>query len=453
MRPLFATALRDPISAIGIALTTAAGLLFVFLLVVQLAGFLDGPYAGIVVFVMVPALFVVGLVLIPIGLSIERRRARAGRVEPVWPSIDLNDPAIRRTVLFMAGATVVNLAIVSLASYGAVEYTSSQQFCGQACHSVMEPEFVAHQSGAHGRVHCVACHVGSGAGGFLTAKLNGTRQLALALTGTHRRPIPTPIENLPSVVGSCENCHQPDRFVGDVIKVIYEHADDEANTQTKTMLRIHVGGPIGGTGTGSGIHWHMNRANQVEFVALDEKREQIPYVRVSTGDGTVREYFAEGVTPAALEGKPRRRMDCLDCHSRPAHRFGTTPERAVDAALGASQLVGKIPFLRREAVRALRAEYVSQDIAIREIDRTIRDAVNARLPHSFEEADLRRAIAVTQEIYRRNVFPSMKVGWGTYANQIGHTTSSGCFRCHDDSHKTTSGLAIRQECELCHTIE
>jgi hypothetical protein len=376
-----------------------------------------------------------------------------GRAAPTWPSIDLNDPGIRRTVLFVAGATVVNLAIVSLASYGAVEYTGSQQFCGQACHAIMEPEFVAHQSGLHGNVRCVACHVSPGAGGFVTAKLNGTRQLAHALMGTYARPIPTPIENLPSVVGSCESCHHPDRFVGDVIKVLYEHADDEANTQTTTTLRIHVGGPIGGTGTGTGIHWHMNRANQVEYVALDEKREQIPYVRVATPDGTVREYFAEGVTPAALEGKPRRRMDCLDCHSRPAHSFGTTPERAVDAALGASQLVGKIPFLRREAVRALRAEYVSQDIAMREIDRTIRDAVNAKLPHNFEEAHLRRAVAVTQEIYRRNIFPSMKVGWGTYQNQIGHTTSTGCFRCHDDGHKTREGLAIRQECELCHTIE
>ena len=453
MRPLFAAAVRNPISAIGIALTTAAGLLFVFLLLAQFAGFLDGPYAGIVVFIMVPALFVVGLVFIPIGVSIERRRARAGLAPPAWPSINLNEPAIRRTVLFIAGATVVNVAIVALASYGAVEYTSSQQFCGQACHTVMEPEFAAHQAGPHGRVHCVACHVGSGAGGFLRAKLNGTRQLGLALTGGYQRPIPTPIENLPSVVGSCENCHHPDRFVGDVIKVIYEHADDEANTQTKTTLRIHVGGPIGGTGTGSGIHWHMNRANQVEYVALDDKREQIQYVRVSSEDGMVREYFAEGVTPASLEGKPRRRMDCLDCHSRPAHRFGTTPEREVDAALGANQFNAKIPFIRRETVRALRAEYVSQDIAMREIERSIRDALNARLPHSFEEADLRQAISVTQSIYRSNVFPAMKVGWGTYANQIGHTTSTGCFRCHDESHKTTGGLAIRQECELCHTIE
>jgi hypothetical protein len=62
-------------------------------------------------------------------------------------------------------------------------------------------------------------------------------------------------------------------------------------------------------------------------------------------------------------------------------------------------------------------------------------------------------MAVTQRIYQTNVFPGMEVGWGTYADQLGHTTSTGCFRCHDESHKTKEGLAIRQECELCHTIE
>jgi hypothetical protein len=197
----------------------------------------------------------------------------------------------------------------------------------------------------------------------------------------------------------------------------------------------------------------MNRANAVEYVALDEKREQIPYVRVSTPDGTVREYFADGVTAADLEGRPRRRMDCLDCHSRPAHRFGAAAERELDAAIGTGQISTKIPFIRREAVRALNAYYVSQDVAMREIERAIRDAVNARPAHAFDEADLRRAIGVTQAIYRTNVFPSMKVGWGTYTTQIGHTVATGCFRCHDDSHKTTTGVAIRQDCELCHTVE
>jgi hypothetical protein len=449
----FVAALRNPISRVGVALTTASALLFIVLLLLQSVGLLDGPYSGILVFILVPAFFVVGLLLIPIGRWLERRRIAAGGAAPEWPRLDLNDPAIRRAVFLVVAATFINLAIVSIASYGTVKYTESQSFCGQACHSVMEPEFVAHEMGMHGRVHCVACHVGPGAGGFLTAKLNGTRQLALAISGTHARPIPTPIEGLPSVANSCESCHQPDRFVGDVIKVFYEHADDEANTQTKTTVRLHVGGPIAGTGSGAGIHWHMNRANVVEYVATDEKREQIPYVRMSTPDGRVREYFAEGVTRAQVDGKPRRQMDCLDCHNRPAHRFAASPEREVDAAMGAGQINPKIPFIRREAVRALRASYATRDVAFSEIDRSIRAAMNTRLPHAFEEGDLRRAIGVTQSIYRASVFPAMKVGWGTYTDQMGHTTSMGCFRCHDDGHKTSDGLAIRQECELCHTIE
>jgi hypothetical protein len=51
------------------------------------------------------------------------------------------------------------------------------------------------------------------------------------------------------------------------------------------------------------------------------------------------------------------------------------------------------------------------------------------------------------------VFPLMRVTWGTYPNQLGHIDTPGCFRCHDDSHKTKDGKAISQDCELCHAIE
>jgi hypothetical protein len=453
MRSRLAAALRHPASAVGVALTTASGFLFLILLSIQALGFLENPYTGILVFLIVPALFLLGLLLIPIGLRLERRRERTGVTAPAWPRIDLNDPAQRHALLIVAALTLANVVILSVASYGAVEYSESQQFCGQACHAVMEPESTAHQSGPHARVHCVACHVGPGPGGFIAAKLNGTRQLWLASTGTFSRPIPTPLESMPDVRMSCEQCHWPDRFVGDKVKVLYEHANDEANTETKTTVRLHVGGPVSGSGSGSGIHWHMNRANEIEYVALDEKREQIPYVRVATPDGRVREYFAEGVTAAEVAGKPRRRMNCLDCHNRPAHRFESSPERAVDAAIGEGRISAKIPFIRRDAVRALMAPYASHEVGVTEIERTLRDAANARLPHAFEEADLRQAIGVTQAIYRSNVFPSMKVGWGTYPNQIGHTVSTGCFRCHDENHKTTTGAAISQDCELCHSFE
>ena len=453
MRSVLAAALRNRISGIGVALTTASALLFLFLIALELLGFLQNPYVGILVFIVVPALFVLGLLLIPLGLWLDRRRRR-GEVPPsAWPKLDLKEPATRRMATFVAVATLVNLAIISMASYGAVEYSESEAFCGQVCHDVMGPEFTAHQNGPHSRVDCVSCHVGPGAGAFLSAKLNGSRQLWLVATGSYRRPIPAPIEGLPDVRSTCEQCHAPDRFVGDKIKVFYEHADDAPNTETKTTVRLHVGGPVSGTGSGTGIHWHMNRANVVEYVAEDETREKIPYVRVTTSDGKVREYFAEGVAPATIDGRPRRRMDCLDCHTRPAHSFGASPERAVDAAIGAGMINAKIPFVRREAIRALRAAYPSHDVALPQIERTMREAMNAQLPHAFDEADLRKAIGVTQAIYRHNVFPSMKIDWGTYADQSGHTTSAGCFRCHDETHKTRDGLAIRQDCELCHTIE
>jgi hypothetical protein len=47
----------------------------------------------------------------------------------------------------------------------------------------------------------------------------------------------------------------------------------------------------------------------------------------------------------------------------------------------------------------------------------------------------------------------MNVSWGTYVNNIGHSSGPGCFRCHDDNHKSKDGAVIRQDCDLCHTIE
>jgi hypothetical protein len=450
MRPVVASVLRSRIAAVGVTLTTAGAVLFLLLVALDLFGFIENPYAGIVIFILVPAIFVVGLLLIPFGLWLDRRR---GRIEPPPATFSLADPNVRRAVIFVSVATIVNLALVSMASFGAVEYSESEQFCGQTCHPVMRPQFEAHQVGPHSRITCVSCHVGPGAGAFLTAKFNGTRQLWLVASHTFHQPIPSPIHNLPPVEGTCESCHWPDRYIGDIIKVFYEYADDAENSETKTTVRLHVGGAVSGTGSGTGIHWHMNRSNVVEYLAEDEARQKITYVKRTAADGAVHEYFAEGVTAEAVAGKPLRRMDCTDCHNRPAHTFGTTPERAIDEAIGAGLIDRKIPFIRREAVRAVRANYASQEAADQQIDSSIRDALKANLPHGFEEAVLRRSIGVTQAIYRRNVFPEMSIGWGTYANQSGHTTSDGCFRCHTDTHKTRDGLTIKQDCESCHSIE
>jgi len=452
MRHFLARALGNRVSALGVALTTASALLFLGLVVLEVLDYLENPYAGIFVFLVVPALFVIGLLLIPFGFWLQRRRVAAGE-EPGWPVLDLSNANARRALIFVVTATIVNLAILALASYGAVEYSESQTFCGQACHTVMEPEFVAHQNGAHAKVHCVSCHVGPGARGMITAKLNGLRQVYMLATNTYRHPIPTPVHNLPSVVYTCQECHWPDRVIGDKVKVIAEHANDEANTPTAMTVKLHVGGATLGGGHGAGIHWHTNPANAIEYVALDDKREQIPYVRRTAPDGTVHEYYGENVKPADIEGKPRRRMDCLDCHSRPAHRFGDSPDREVDAAITSGQIDRGIPFVRREAVKALATDYPTREAAAAEIDKSMRAALVTSSSQGVDQAALGRAIAATQAIYSRSIFPTMKVTWGSYANQRGHTTANGCFRCHDDLHKTAAGRAIGQDCESCHTIE
>jgi hypothetical protein len=447
---MLAAALRHPISVLGVAVTTASALLFLGLFALHILGFIENPYVGILVFIVIPAIFVVGLLLIPVGRWLNRRRQRAGLPVAGWPRIDLNDATQRRMIALFMVATIANILLLSMASYGAVQYTDSTPFCGQVCHSVMEPEFVAHAAGPHAQIECARCHVGPGAGGFVTAKLNGTRQLWLVTTGKYSRPIPEPIGALPAVEGTCERCHRADHFIGDTLAVVYDYASNAANTQTITNLRLHVGGPAAGTG----IHgMHANGATSIEYAAADDKREQIPYVRMTMADGRVREFFADGVNRAEAAARPLHRMDCLDCHNRPAHAFGATPQRAVDTALGRSLVNAKIPYIRREMVRVLRASYPTQETGLQTIDRDLRMAVTVSPQAAFTEADLRRAIAVTQGIYRDNVFPGMKVGWGTYPNHLGHTDAPGCFRCHDDSHKSSDGMAISQDCELCHAIE
>jgi hypothetical protein len=219
-------------------------------------------------------------------------------------------------------------------------------------------------------------------------------------------------------------------------------------------MRVHVGGGDPERGTATGIHWHMNIANQIEYVATDDGRQTIPYVWMKDQRGVVHEYVGEGADKS-LEGRPRRRMDCTDCHNRPSHVIAATPERAVDEAMAAGEIPRRLPFVRREAVKALKASYTSQESAAVGISRSLGDFY--RTAAGASAADLAPEAAQAAEavaaIYRRSVFPEMKVGFGTYPNNIGHVDAPGCFRCHDDSHKSNDGRKIGQDCETCHAIE
>jgi hypothetical protein len=439
--------IRSPVSIAGMVLTTISAALFLVVFLADVFGFHTNPYIGIVFFLLLPALFVLGLGLIPLGAWLERRRRAAGMPPTAvnWPRIDLNDPAQRTRAVLIFALTLANIVIVSLAAYRGVEYMDSVAFCGQVCHTPMRPEFVAHQTGPHANVKCVDCHVGSGASSFVQAKAAGTRRVLAVMLGRYSRPIVPAASQLLTAGETCESCHWPERFHGDKIRRVVEYADGEKNPESVTTLKLHVGGGDGRRGQASGIHWHMNVANEIEYIATDRGRQTIPYVRMKARDGAVREYVVAGTTPEQLAKGERRRMDCMDCHNRPSHAIAATRERAVNESMARGAIPTSLPFVHREAVKALKAGNPS----------LVRDFYKRQQPQVFaaKSSDVEKAVAGVDDLYRRNVFPAMNVTFGTYANNIGHVDSPGCFRCHDDDHKSKDGKAIGQECETCHAID
>jgi hypothetical protein len=437
-------------------LTTISAVVFLIVFAADLFGFHSNPYLGILFFLVLPGIFLLGLALIPLGAWLERRRRRSGHAAAAqWPRVDLNDPIQRRAAVIVFALTMANIIIVSLAAYRGVEYMDSPQFCGAVCHTVMKPEYTAYQDGPHSRVACVQCHIGPGASWFARSKVSGLRQVFAVSFHTYSRPIPSPVQNLRPAREVCEQCHWPEKFHGDKIRRVAEYAEDEANTESVTTLQVHVGGGSEKLGIAQGIHWHMNVANDVEYIATDDKRQVIPWVRVKDRTGAVREYVADGVTPDQLAKGERRRMDCMDCHNRPSHPMAATPERAVNERLASGEIPKTLPFIRREAVKALKASYPTQEAAADGIATALRTfyRTQANATYMSRRQDVEKAVNAAADIYRRSVFPEMNVQFGTYPNNIGHMDVPGCFRCHDDNHTAKDGKKIGQDCDACHSIQ
>ena len=443
-------ALRNFVSLIGIVITTVMAMLFLALLLLDLLGYLTNPYVGLILFVAVPAGFVAGLLLIPLGAWWAARRRRLDPSALEWPVMDLRVPRQRAVAISVLSLTFLNIVFVSMAAYGGVHYMETAEFCGTTCHVTMEPQWAAYQVAPHSRVACAQCHVGPGAGALVESKLAGTRQLFQVVTRNVTKPVPSPRSMRPAR-DTCENCHWSEKFHGDRAKTIREYADDESNTESATTLVLHVGGGSARLGVGTGIHWHMNIDNQIEFVTTDEAGAEIPYVKLTDRTGTVKEYIAEGVTPGQIAAGTRQRMDCMDCHNRPAHTFDATAERAIDRRIAQAMIPRELPFVRREAVAAVKEEYAGRDEAFTAIAKRLQDFYRSRTPSSDARL-VARAVTATQDAWARNVFPQMRVTWGTYPNNIGHLDSPGCFRCHDDTKKAKDGSVIRQDCELCHAM-
>ena len=441
---------NNPISLAGGAVTTASGVIMIGYWVMELFGRPnDNPYLGIIFYLILPALFVLGLVLIPIGVYIRRKALLiAGKIPATYPKVDLNDRIFRHGLDIVLVATIVNLMIVSVASYRGASYMDSPQFCGQSCH-VMHPEYTAYKISPHSHVDCVDCHIGSGAESYFAAKVDGSKQLFEVALHRYPTPIPSPVQNLRPARIICEGCHTPARFVGEKLLVKSSFADDEQNSETQTVLVLHLGG-LDGLSHLTGIHGvHLGH---IEYIATDTSRTNIPWVQRRNADGSDTVYAASALNGRTPQGE-RRVMDCIDCHNRAAHTF-VTAEEAINRAMADGAINASLPWIHKEGLMLLKASYSSQAEAGAQIPAQLEAFYRTSDPAVLSaQADLvKKAGQELALLYSQNVFPSMKVTWGTHPNHIGHMSYPGCFRCHDGDHTAKDGTAIPQDCAVCHNL-
>ena len=448
---------RNYISFIGAAIVIASFASIVLLFLLEITGAANNPYLGIFTYILFPAILIFGLLVIFIGMLRERRRRR--RLSPseiaAYPKLDLNDPRSRRKFFVFLGLAFIFIFMSVFGSYRAYEYSESVTFCGQTCHTPMKPEFTAFQSSPHARLRCVDCHVGQGAGGYVRAKFAGVRQLIGVIFNNYSRPIATPVHNMPAAEETCAHCHWPEKFYGNQLRVFNHYAYDEKNTFGQTRMLMNVGGGSEASGPVTGIHWHMNLANEVTYVSTDEGRQVIPWVRMKDRQGNVTEYLANnaGLTPDQVANAPKRRMDCIDCHNRPAHVY-LPPDVAVDNSLAAGKLDVSLPYLKRQAIEVLTKPYATNDEALSSIASGLEGFYRANYGDVYAQKPdaIKGAISEVQRIYQTYFFPEMKTNWQTHPNNIGHFYSQGCFRCHDGEHKSSAGKVISNDCRICHTV-
>jgi hypothetical protein len=448
---------HNPVSYAGGMVVAASALLIVFSLALQLIMTHASPYLGIFTFMVLPGFLTIGGLIFLYGLRREslRRRRLGPEAPPPYPELDLNDIGQRRRFSYAVLAGFFLLVLLAVVAYNAFNFTESVTFCGRICHTVMQPEYTAYLASPHARVRCVDCHVGAGASWFVKSKLAGIHQVFAVTFHTYPTPIPVPVKNLRPARETCEECHWPQKFYGAQFVQNPHFRYDEKNTAEQISLLVKTGGGSPTLGENAGIHWHMIIENKVEFAALDEQLQDIPWIKVTGPSGKTHVYFSDefGISKEKAEALPRHTMDCMDCHNRPTHIF-QVPSGAVDTAMASGLISPTIPWIKKVAVDALERVYPTRAAAAV----GLRDEILGYYAKNYPKISTNRSAELEEvaervvTIYDRSVFPKMDVNWKTYSSNIGHRNWPGCFRCHDGRHVNEEGQVLTHDCTMCHTM-
>lgn len=447
----------NPITLAGGLISLLSFLIILFLIIVEIFSEQPNPYLGIVTFIVLPTFVILGIVLIIFGMLKENRRLLSlGRKKRQLPVLDLNNPKHQVATIIFSVSGLLLLIFSSFGTFKAYEYTDSDQFCGEVCHKVMEPEYTAYKGSPHSRVGCVKCHIGPGTNWFVRSKLSGTYQVYSVIFNKYSRPIPTPVENLRPAQETCEQCHWPKHFYSEIRKRYDFFTSDEKNSEYQISILIKVGGGSIETGNNDGIHWHMYLANEIYYYPADRTRQIIPWVKsksLITGEETV---YKDTSFKFDFNTPPKdmlRKIDCIDCHNRPSHIF-KQPNQTINFLLSAGRIDKKLPSIKNIGVQVLENYVKTRQTAYEDIKNFIWNYYKENHPETAinDGEAINKAINELYNIYMRNYFPDMKADWKSFPNNIGHLYSPGCFRCHDGKHVSNSGKVISNDCNICHII-
>lgn len=443
----------------GATLAVISFFIIIFLFLVSILYSGGSSYLGLFTYIILPVFLVIGLILIPIGMIRKTKKDKKTTPAPEqkkWPILNLDDTRYRNALIVFSFGTLIFLMVSAIGSYEAYHYTESVEFCGKLCHEVMKPEYIAYQNSPHARVACVDCHVGPGAGWYVKSKLSGLYQVYAVTTGNYPKPIATPVENLRPARETCEECHWPQKFYSRRLKFRKHYLADTKNTEWDITMEMKIGSNYEALGFKEGIHWHINPDVKIEYIATDDKREVIPWVRYTdtkTGKSVIYQSPDTTINARQVEPSKIRTMDCIDCHNRPSHNYHP-PQEYFDNAITAGKVPKELPDIKVAAMGVLSEDFPTTDSAMEFIESEIYTYYELLYPEIYDTAKamIDQAIEATKEEFKKNVFPGMNVKWNKYPNHIGHLNSEGCVRCHDDKHVSINGRTISRDCNSCHDI-
>lgn len=453
MRKRFPASFYNLTTLFGFSVALTMFALVVFLIVLDSWRGFTNPYMGLITYIALPAVLLFGLVVGFVGIIRTRRRMVAGDPERQYPVIDLNSARARNVGTLMAGGGIVLMALSGFGTYQAYEYTESNKFCGETCHTVMSPEYTAFDHSPHAEIECKQCHIGPGAENYVESKMAGTKQLYAMVTGTYGAPIPTPVENLRDSKQTCERCHWTSQYYSPKMNTSIHYLADEANTPHQISMLVKVGSTE--PGKSEGIHAHMYLDSTVSYIATDPQRQNIAYVELRDEKGNVIVYHDKEnpLSPDKIRTSKKVTVNCTDCHNRPAHKF-PHPNTSLDEAFTRGLLDVSIPEFKTVARDAMEAKYKTQKDGIAAIQTTILTYYKDNYPDVMKakQASLDRSIAEVQKIFARSYFPEMKADWKAHPDNLDHIHSNGCFRCHDGKKVSPEGRVISKDCQTCHLI-